>query len=413
MGITAQDLQSLRALGDQYMEIASLPVHAEKVGLWKALNRSSMERPMVCIDQLPWNELNQNGELTCKVSDPYWRKVERNLRETIYKWNHCPVDMVVEPYITIPKSVSDSGYGIDIDQERLELEKDTTAASQHYNRILRDRDDIARIKDREITLDRALSDLHFEEANRVFRDVAPIVQSHGIQFHLGVWDHLTMMIGMEDIYYELLDDPDFIHACMERLTESVIHGVTQANRLQCHNDISNTCHCSYVYTDELLPDFGRGLGAISKNCWGMGLAQLFTAVSPSIFQEFELPYITRMAEHFGMIYYGCCERLDDKLQYVKQIPGVRKVSCSPWSHRKEFAEKIGESIIMSNKPTPAFIATPSIDWDEIRSDLQYTVDLAKSNGVNLELILKDVSTVAWDPDRLTKWATIAMEVVSR
>jgi hypothetical protein len=66
---------------------------------------------------------------------------------------------------------------------------------------------------------------------------------------------------------------------------------------------------------------------------------------------------------------------------------------------------------MSNKPSPAFIANDTVDWSGVRTDLQYTADLAKANNVNLELILKDISTVNLKPERLTKWAEIAMEIV--
>jgi tRNA threonylcarbamoyladenosine modification (KEOPS) complex Pcc1 subunit len=43
--------------------------------------------------------------------------------------------------------------------------------------------------------------------------------------------------------------------------------------------------------------------------------------------------------------------------------------------------------------------------------LKWTVDLAKANNVNLEIILKDISTVRFEPSRLTRWADIAMEIV--
>ena len=66
---------------------------------------------------------------------------------------------------------------------------------------------------------------------------------------------------------------------------------------------------------------------------------------------------------------------------------------------------------MSAKPSPAFLADSSTDWDNIRKDLQLTVDLARANNVNLEIILKDISTVRFQPERLVKWAEIAMEVV--
>ena len=120
-----------------------------------------------------------------------------------------------------------------------------------------------------------------------------------------------------------------------------------------------------------------------------------------------------MAKQFGAIYYGCCDRLDDRLELVRQIPNVRKVSCSPWSDREHFAERIGSTLIMSNKPNPALLTGDSFDEAAVREDLQRTVRAARANSVNLELILKDISTVRHDPSRLTRWGEIAMQVVQQ
>jgi hypothetical protein len=411
MPISSNEKAVLRKLAEEYMEIATLPVHREKVELWKALNRCKMQRPMVCIDQLPWNELEIDDSLKCRVEDKFFRNIERTLRRTIYKWKHFPVDMVVEPYITIPKTITSSGYGLAPQAERLSLHEGSTAPSRHYERVLNNYDDLEKITDIQFTVDNEMSELHLQQAKDIFDGIAPVVQGRGVQFSLGVWDYLTMLIGIDEVYYEFFDNPDFIHACVDRLTNSVISGIKQANELMIHDDIAQTCHCSYIYTDELLPSFGQGKGPVSKNCWAFGLAQLFTSVSPQTMDEFEIPYVSRMAEYFGMIYYGCCDRLDDRLDIVKKIPNVKKVSCSPWSDRAKFAENIGSDIIMSNKPAPAFLAADTVDWDSVKNDLKYTVDVAKANNVNLELILKDISTVRFEPGRLTKWAQIAMEVV--
>ncbi len=411
MQVSVQEKEVLRSLGAQYMDIATLAVHKEKMLLWKALNRRKMQRPMVVMDQLPWNELNVNDVLTCVTQDPFLREVESSLRKTIYMWQHFPVDMVIEPFITVPQAIHCTDYGLHPNVDKLSLAEGDTAPSQHFTRVLKEFEDIERIKDLKVTVDIAKNQERMQVAHDIFDGVAPLVQSHGLQFHLGIWDYLSQVMPVEDCYLELMDRPEFMHACMDRLTEATIAGIKQANELSVHNEISNTCHCSYVYTDELLPEFGQGKGPVSKNSWAFGLAQLFTAVSPKVTEEFELPYITKMAEYFGMIYYGCCDRLDDRLEIVKRIPNVRKVSCSPWSDRKRFAENIGSKLILSNKPTPAFIAMASVDWDEVKRDLQLTVDLAKANQVNLELILKDISTVRHEPERLSRWAEIAMEVV--
>ena len=413
MNLTANERQLLRDLASRYMEIASLPVQAQKRDLWKALNRSKMERPMVAIDQLPWNELNGDGFLTCKVADPFWQGIENQLRSAIYRWEHFPVDLVVELFITIPKAITCTGYGIGVREETQATDVTSDVVSHHYINQLQTEEDLEKIKDMHFTHDEEKSKLWMEEAAQVFEGIAPILQSGGTQFHLGVWDTISTLMGVENAYIDLMDRPEFIHAIMEKFTHSVLNGIEEANKLGIVNDNTNICHCSYIYTDELLPDFGQSKGPHSENCWAFGLAQLFSSVSPAITEEFELPYVTRMAEKFGMIYYGCCDRLDDRLDIVKRIPHVKKISCSPWSHREAFAEKIGPSIIMSNKPTPALVATDSLDEEEIRKDIRRTVDAAKRNHVNLELILKDISTVRYQPQRLTRWAEIAMEEVQR
>lgn len=412
MSLTKNEIQVLRTLAFEYMELARLPVQREKLDLWKALNRNQMQRPMVCIDQLPWNELNYDDSLTVIIKEPYWAQVELGLRKKIFGFRHFPVDMVLEPYITIPKVITSSGYAISAKVERISLSEGTTASSQHYENILKEYDDIKNIKDMDFLLDVEKSDERFLEAQNIFGDISPLVQGHGVSFHLGVWDFLTTLMSVENAYLDLLDRPEFIHACMERITDAAIAGIKKANDLNIHDDISNLCHCSYTYNDELLPDFGAGCGPVSKNSWAFGMAQLFTSVSPDITSEFELPYISKMASHFGMIYYGCCDRLDDRLDIIKKIPNLKKISCSPWSDRKKFAQEIGRNYTMSFKPSPAFIAGDQADWDQVKKDLEHTVSVAKENNVNLEIILKDISTVNCRPDRLTKWADIAMNLVN-
>jgi len=406
--LTNQEKEILRQLASEYMSYASLPVQKEKISLWKSLNRSKMQRPMVTIDQLPWNELVCD-ELVCKVSDPIFRNVENYLRKAIYKWKNFPVDMVLDPFIPVSKSVVNSGYGIHGITHLIGAE--TTAPSQHYENVLQHTEDIEKIKDMTFSIDEEDTKLHEAEAHEIFDGIAPVLMTGGVGFHLGIWDAISCLMGVEDIYYDLVDRPGHIHAILNRFTESAIHGIEEANRLELHDDTTNLCHCSHIYTDELLPDSGQSKGPNSKNCWAFGLAQLFTSVGKDTFEEFELPYISRMAEYFGMIYYGCCDRLDDRLDVVKKIPNVKKVSCSPWSDRNAFAEKIGGALTMSIKPTPAFLATGIFDKDIIKKDIEDACNLAKKNNLNMEFLLKDISTVQNQPSRITEWANLVMGIV--
>lgn len=395
-------------LVNDYMEAARQPIQAEKIRLWKALNRGRMVRPMVTIDQLPWHELACD-ELTTHIRDPYWAEVETSLRQTLYKWRHFPVDMVIDPFIPIPKALTLTGYGIAPDEEVIG-DANASAISHQYHNQIQTLEDVNKIQDYHIRHDEAQTAQRLEEAQLLFGDLAPAVPM-GCTLHLGVWDTLSMLMGVENVYFALVDQPELLHAAMERITQSMLCAIGDADACGAHNDNANICHCSHIYTDELLPGSGEGRGPLAQNCWAFGMAQLFTSTSPAVFEEFELPYISRMAEKFGMLYYGCCERLDDRLELVKRIPHVRKVSCSPWSDRKRFAENIGPDLVMSNKPNPAFLADSSLEEAVIEEDLRRTCELAVQNRVNAEFLLKDISTVRGDPTRLQKWAAVAMRVV--
>ena len=151
--------------------------------------------------------------------------------------------------------------------------------SHHYENQLKDEGDLEKIKDMEITRDEQADALHAQEASEIFDGVGP-VRFTGFIFHLGLWDHLSQYMGVENIYFDLMDRPEFLLSAMERMTVSTIRGIEQANRLGLHDDNANLCHCSHIYTDELLPDSGAGKGSVSKNCWAYGMAQLFSSVSP-------------------------------------------------------------------------------------------------------------------------------------
>jgi hypothetical protein len=51
------------------------------------------------------------------------------------------------------------------------------------------------------------------------------------------------------------------------------------------------------------------------------------------------------------------------------------------------------------------------DEDLIRTELATTLAACREHGCPLEFILKDISTVCHQPDRLDQWARIAMETV--
>ena len=153
MSVSAEDRSILRELGKQVAEIAALPVQQQTIALWKALNGLNPLRPMVMIDQVCWNEMNVNDELTLRTQDEFCRKLEADLRRTLYAWKHMRADMVVEPVVTIQKAISGTGFGIKIEEERAVTDPTNDIVGHLYLDQLRTDEDLQKIRLPEARLD--------------------------------------------------------------------------------------------------------------------------------------------------------------------------------------------------------------------------------------------------------------------
>ena len=83
--LNPKDIEVLRQLAEKYMSYATSVQQDKTCQQWYSLNRRQMEKPMVLIDQICWDEIKDES-LVCTVSDPYWRGVEGNLRCMLYKY---------------------------------------------------------------------------------------------------------------------------------------------------------------------------------------------------------------------------------------------------------------------------------------------------------------------------------------
>jgi len=406
MSVSEKDTLILRELAEKYISYAFSDKNSERRELWRKLNCMNMQKPMITIDQIPWNELNADGSLTNRVEDGYFRGIETTLLRSIYKFEHLQADTVLDPYIVLPRAISNSGFGLTT--QRLKHSSNGMVCSHLFEDQLEELEDVQKIHTPTISINTELEAEILFEAERIFGGIAPF-RWGGIMLHSGLWDSITFWKGVESCYIDLIERPELIHAIMERYTNAFIEHIEEINRLELYDIQSNNCHCSYTFNGRISDEERLTRSRTTYNGWTFSMAQLFTSVSPEINREFELPYMSRIFGYFDSVYYGCCERLDDRLDIICQMPNIRKISCSPWSDREHFASVLPKKYIMSNKPTPAYLAGSSFDEDIVREDIRRTIKAAKENGLGLELLLKDISTVRNDPARLWRWSEIAAE----
>ena len=408
--IQKKDLVVIRELAAQTAEIAALPVQEEKRRLWRGLNALQAERPMVMIDQVCWNEMEGSGELTLQTKDPDCRYYEEILRRVLFQWRHFPVDRVVEPFINVPMAIHNSGFGIEIEEEVAVLDATNDVVAHRYTNQFQTMDDLERVKTPLITHDAVETARRLAAAHELFDGLLE-VRAWGLDPYLSLWDPITTWMGVENALYGIIDRPELMHGLVARMTDGYMSMLDQLedNGLLCGPQ--SLIHCTGAYTDELPAEGYDPLKPRTNDIWMFGLAQMFSTVSPRMFKEYEVDYASKICERFGLVYYGCCDPLDRKMAQVRMIPHVRKVSMSPWADQARGAAEIHGDFVFSRKPSPAMLAFDAFDPEAVRQDLTLTRDLCLKNDCPLELILKDISTVRYEPERLFEWARIAMQVV--
>ena len=410
MDITSEERELLRELAEDVAEIAALDVHEKTRTLWKQLNGLAPQRPMVMIDQVPWHEMDVDGELTLGCSNDFPRSLEWRLRETLYRWRHMPADMVVEPFIDVPKVIANSGFGITKKEDTAVSDPSNSVVGHKYFDQLATEEDLEKIKTPVVSLEEELTAEREAAAHDIFDGILG-VRMTGVTATFALWDRIVEWHGVEGSIIDLVDRPEFIHKMMRRFTDAhlgLLDQLESQGLLAC--DIP-TIHCSGAYSDELPAAGFKSSKPRAKDTWTSGMAQIFATVSPAMHDEFEIEYAIPWYDRFGLTYYGCCEPLHHKIGIISRIPRVRKISMSPWADIPKAAPQMAGRYVISRKPSPAFLATRGWEPEAVRRDLEETHNTAANDGCAVEFILKDISTVKYEPQRLWDWADIARSVV--
>ena len=415
MELSNNDRQTLRVLAEEIADIASLPYQKNQIRLWKNLNALKPERPLVMIDQLPWNELEaDNTELIPQCTEEFLRTVEREMRRLLYQWKNFKADMVVEPYWPLTKVVDGDPYntfpGFEICETTIGTDLTSEVMSHRYNDQIKTWDDIEKIGIPKLSLNEALTKEREDILEQAFGDILPLkIIGHTIAFR--VWDELATLRGVTNILYDLAERPDFLHAIMKKATSNILSIKDQLTELGAHGYAQSVIHCSGAFIEDLpSPDFSPAKPS-PKDSWTCGQAQLFSSVSPDMHYEFDIQYANRFYKDYGHVYYGCCEPLDYKMDVVKHVNNLRKISISPWASAERAAEQIEDRFVYSAKPNPSMLAWNSFEIDSVKEEIRHIIKICKANGTSVEFILKDVSTVKYESSRIRQWEQAVMQIV--
>lgn len=412
MNIPKKDIIILRELAKQKAEIAANPVQRENIKLWTSANDIKMSKPPIYINEIPWNEMNVNDELTIQSENPFCKTIEMDLRREIYSWKHMPGNMVISRFIECPLVVKDSNFGIDENVDIIKMDDTSDIVSRHFNIQIQNEEDIQKIKDPVITLDKEKTEENFQTMKEIFDGTIEVKKTGVKGMWFTPWDFLIRWTGISEAMMDLVDRPEYVERLVERYVDASMRRLEQYEKLgvwASNNDNTRVGSGGYGYCSDLAPAEDIRINAPLKQMWGCGNAQIFSEVSANMHWEFSLKYELKWIERFGLSYYGCCESLHNKLQILEKIPNLRKISMSPWSKLEAVNEFAKNRYILSCKPNPAIFAA---EWDskQVKQDILYILN--KTFGCSIELIMKDISTVRYQPQKLWEWAKIAQDTIN-
>lgn len=412
--VVAEDVAILRDLAQRYMDIACTPIMSERRTLWYAHNDLQNSRPLVLVESLTdglKREIFASQPLRCR--EVWAQQVEDWLRGWIYHFSSVNDDDVAMPYYPIRWMITVPDFGVEVKVER-GIDASGGTLGFHWEAPIKDlASDFSLLKERCFSVDRAGTLAFKEHLESVFGDTLPVQVREPMWWTMGMTWRVIDLIGLQNLMLYMYDEPDDLHRLMAYMRDDHLRLAAFCEReglLVVNNQGDYIGSGSRGWTHVLPQAGGSGGPARTQDMWVLLESQETVGVSPRMFAEFVLPYQKEIAACFGLVYYGCCEPVNNRWRYLETIPNLRSVSVSPWADEAFMADALGKRYVYSRKPSPAMLSTEHFDEEAVRADIRQTLSTARN--CNVEIIMKDLHVTQGQPQRMARWVQICREEIT-
>jgi len=405
--VSQKDREILRKLATQKRELANCKRNDEILKMWHDLANGVRSTPTVRLlfsnftDEVVTSRLTCEGDFSRRVEaallssmvgrelfdddTPISDRLEVNLFKKAYPFS-------VRPSVT--RSNGSNGYHIDPITDDIEA-------------------DIDMFLHGEFSVDPEGTKKYCESVDSIIGDILPtkIVNS---SLTGPMTNPLVRLIGMENYYLSMYDSPDALHQIMDSASKLYLDFYDHLEKnslLLPTNDFSGVAQESFGFTNEL-PD--EGPITSTKQMWGFLEAQETTAVAPEMYGEFVYPYMDRLVKRFGLLSYGCCERVDNLWEdYLSKWDNLRKLSVSPFNNEELVGEYLrGTRVVYYSKPRAEHVTNRGpLDEELIKN---YFKGIAKNaSGCLFEVAQREVGTIYGDFARGKRYVELAKQTIEK
>lgn len=402
--IPEKDRQRLRSLAQKQLEYAHCEKNDVILKKWEALAQGRRETPTVRL--LFSNFPDEVVEPQLECTNPDARRLESALLSTLVGRELFDDDTPISPTFDVQWNTWVAPFGL-----QPTLTHSPNGKGFHIDPVIEDLEsELDRLRGGGFGVDREGTQKKIAFAEEMFGDILP---TRLVQASLtgSITNSLVHLTGMENYYLAMYDCPDALHEVMDmatRVYEEYYDFLEREALLLPTCEISPLAQESFAFNSELPADKAER----TNQCWGFLESQETTAVSPETFGEFVFPYQDRMVRRFGLLSYGCCERVDAIWpDYLSKWKNLRKLSVSPFNDERQVGEFLrGSRVVYYSKPRAEFVtARGPMDEDALRRYFREVCESA--SGCLFEMAQREVGTIYGDFERGRRYVEIAKECI--
>lgn len=404
--ISTADRERLRDLAYRHLEYATCSQNDAILNKWQALAEGRREAPTVRLlfSNFPHEVIFPR--LQCEGDDA--REIETQLLSALVGRELFDDDTPLSPTFDIAWDTWVNPFGISPNLTRTE---NANSMGFHIEPVVEDlSEELEKLRGGNYGIDREKTLQRVTMIQELLGDILP-VRMVMPSLTGAITNPLVLLMGMENYYLSMYDCPDELHQVMDMATkvyEDYYDFLEQEQLLLPTVGISPISQESFAFTEEL----PRDNVTRTTQCWGFLESQETTAVSPDTFGEFVFPYQERLVNRYGLLSYGCCERVDAIFpDYLSKWKNLRKLSVSPFNNEKLVGEYLrGSNIIFYSKPRAEYVTNPGpMDEEAILTYFKGVCEAA--SGCLFEIAQREVGTIFGDFSRGKRYVQLARKAI--
>jgi len=346
------------------------------------------------------------------------RRIELDLLRALAHAELIGDDFVVPSDFAIERIFDLHEFGLDIRKVRAR-DSEGRELGFAWEHPIKQVADLARLGPSVYSYDGERTEARLELARGAIGELLPPrLVNTSLRWHFALTAKVVDLMGLEAMMFALVDQPEEMRALLSFIVGDMLAWLDwQAERglLSLNNGNDYAGAGSYGFTRELpAPGLAPGSPPRPMDLWVNMNSQESVGISPEMYGEFIFPSYMELARRFGLVYYGCCEPVDAIWKdCVSRLPGLRKVSISPWCDEPFMGEALrGSRVIYSRKPSPNFIGVgKELDEAGFAAHMQRTVEAAR--GCTLEVIMRDIYTLSGAPTKPARAVDILRGIIDR